>query len=314
VTEVEELLVPIDGAELHVLTAGDGFPVVLLHGFPELAYSWRHQLPALAAGGFRAIAPDQRGYGRSTCPDEVADYDLDHLCGDVLGLLDALALERAVVVGHDWGSGVAWALAQRHPDRVAGVVGVSGSFIPRADRPPTDGYRATFAGKFFYILYFQQLGPADAELNRDIPHTVRSIFAGDTPEHEWYVDDGRGFLERIPVPTQLPTWLTEEDLDVYVREFSVSGFTGPLNWYRNLDRNWDLSERYADMKIEVPSLFVAGANDAAVALSPPSDMDGWVLDHRGDVLIEGAGHWVQQERPGPVSDALIEFTTTIAHG
>lgn len=313
-TEVEELFVPVDGADLHVLTAGEGFPVVLLHGFPELAYSWRHQLPALSAGGFRTIAPDQRGYGRSTCPSEITDYDLDHLCGDVVGLLDALGLERAVVAGHDWGSGVAWALAQRHPERVAGVVGVSGSFVPRPDLRPTDGYRSAFAGRFFYILYFQQLGPADAELNRDITHTVRSIFAGDTPEDEWYIDDGRGFLERIPTPTQLPGWLTEEDLAAYVREFSVSGFTGPLNWYRNLDRNWERSERYAGTKIEVPSLFIAGASDGAVALSPPSQMDGWVLDHRGDVLIEDAGHWVQQERPDQVSDALIEFITEVALG
>ncbi len=217
------------------------------------------------------------------------------------------------MVGHDWGSGVAWAVAQRHPERVAGVVGISGSFTPRADHRPTDTYRSTFDGKFFYILHFQEVGPADAELNRDVAHTVRSIFAGDTPEEEWYVDDGRGFLERIPTPTQLPAWLTEADLEVYAREFSVSGFTGPLNWYRNIDRNWESSERFAHTKIEVPSLFIAGADDAAVALSPPAQMDGWVLDHRGNVLIDGAGHWVQQERPGAVSDALIEFTTTIAH-
>lgn len=312
-TEVEERFVAVDGADLHVLTAGDGFPVVLLHGFPELAYSWRHQIPALAASGFRAIAPDQRGYGRSSCPPDLTAYDLDHLCADVLGLLDGLGIERAVVVGHDWGSGVAWTVAQRHPERVAGVVGVSGAFNPRADLRPTDGYRAAFAGSFFYILYFQEVGPADSELNRDVAHTVRSIFAGNTPDDEWYVDDGRGFLERIPTPDRLPAWLTESDLDAYVREFSVSGFTGALNWYRNLDRNWERSVQYSNTKIEVPSLFIAGADDAATALSPPTQMDGWVLDHRGNVLIEGAGHWVQQERPDQVSDALIEFATTIAY-
>jgi pimeloyl-ACP methyl ester carboxylesterase len=305
-------MVRVNGVDLHVLEAGEGPAVLLCHGFPELAYSWRHQLPALAEAGYRAIAPDQRGYGRSSRPPEVTDYDLAHLCGDMVALLDALGCERAVVVGHDWGAGVAWALAQRHPDRFAGVVGMSVPFVPRSHYPPTEAMRHLFAGRFFYILYFQEPGVADADLAADPATTMRRFLAGastngKTNLADLFAGDGRGLVERLPEPEGLPDWLSPEELDHYVTEFSRTGFTGGLNWYRNLDRNWAESALLANSKIEIPALFVAGSADPVLAMMPPSVMDGWLTDPRGTMLVEGAGHWVQQEKPAEVNAALLSF-------
>jgi pimeloyl-ACP methyl ester carboxylesterase len=314
-----------DDVELHVveagpgpsgpLSGGHGFPVVLAHGFPELAYSWRHQLPALAAAGYRAIAPDQRGYGRSSRPDAVEDYDITHLTGDLLALLDDLGEERAVFVGHDWGALVVWQLALLAPERVAGVVGMSVPFLPRAPLPPIQLMRKAFGDNFFYILYFQEPGVADAELGRDPATTMRRLLAGLTtgsaPDPSTFAKDGRGFVERMPDPERLPDWLSQEELDHYVAEFSRTGFTGGINWYRNMDRNWELTEHLADAKVEVPSLFIGGRLDPVLLMSPPTAMDGWLTDHRGTVLVDDAGHWVQQEKPEAVNAALLDFLAQV---
>ena len=303
--------VAVNGVELRVIEEGSGFPVVLAHGFPELAFSWRHQLPALAAAGYRAVAPDQRGYGRSSRPEATEDYDILHLTGDLLGLLDAMGEERAVFVGHDWGAMVVWTLAQLAPDRVAGVVGMSVPFLPRPPLPPLQLMRQAFGGSFFYMLYFQQPGVADAELGRDPATTMRRLLGGVPRPGEgaadMFADDGRGFIERLPEPERLPDWLAEEELGHYAAEFARTGFTGGLNWYRNLDRNWELTAGLAGAKVEVPSLFVGGSEDPVLVMSPPALMDGWLADHRGTVLVEGAGHWVQQERPDRVNAALLAF-------
>jgi pimeloyl-ACP methyl ester carboxylesterase len=300
-----------DGVELHVVEEGDGFPVVFSHGFPELAYSWRHQLPALAAAGYRAIALDQRGYGRSGRPDAIEDYDITHLTGDLLAVLDDIGEERAVFVGHDWGALVVWQLALLAPERVAGVVGMSVPFLPRSSLPPIQLLRQAFGDTFFYILYFQEPGVADAELGRDPATTMRRLLCalstGGTPDAAMFANDGRGFVERMPEPEGLPDWLTQEELDHYVAEFSRTGFTGGLNWYRNMDRNWQLTEHVGGAKVEVPSLFVGGSLDPVLLMSPPSVMDGWLTDHRGTVLVDDAGHWVQQEKPDAVNAALLEF-------
>ncbi|HEX2849114.1 MAG TPA: alpha/beta hydrolase [Acidimicrobiales bacterium] len=300
--------------ELHVVEEGAGYPVILAHGFPELSYSWRHQLPALAAAGYRAVAPDQRGYGRSTRPDAIDDYDILHLTGDLLAVLDDLGEEKAVFVGHDWGSMVVWQLALLAPERVAGVVGMSVPFLPRGPMPPVQLMRQAFADSFFYIVYFQEPGVADADLGRDPRTTMRRMLAGLSPGDRATAarpmvmeKDDRGFVERLPEPDGLPAWLSQEELDHYVEEFTRTGFTGGVNWYRNFDRNWDLTPQLDGAKVEVPSLFIGGALDPVLAMTPPSISEGWLSDHRGDVIIEGAGHWVQQEKPDEVNRSLLAF-------
>jgi pimeloyl-ACP methyl ester carboxylesterase len=310
----QERTVSLTGVDLHVVEAGEGPPVVLAHGFPELAFSWRHQVPALADAGYRVVAPDQRGYGRSSRPEAVQDYDIEHLTGDLLALLDHLGEEQAVFVGHDWGAMVVWHLALMAPERVAGVVGMSVPFIPRPPMPPLQLMRQVLGDSFFYMLYFQEPGVADAELGGDPARTMRRMLAGakmsaDGPNDpsDMFAADGRGFIDRLPEPDSLPDWLSQDELDHYISEFTRTGFTGGINWYRNMDRNWALTEHLAGVKVEVPSLFVAGSLDPVLMMSPPSGQDDWLTDHRGSVLIDGAGHWVQQEAPEQVNRALLAF-------
>jgi pimeloyl-ACP methyl ester carboxylesterase len=304
----------IRGVDLHLLEAGADGPVVLLaHGFPELAYSWRHQLPALARAGYRVVAPDQRGYGRSSRPEAVEAYDIHHLVGDLVAVLDDLQAERAFVVGHDWGSMVASHLALLHPDRVRGLVNMSVPHLPRGEVPPLTALRNLVGDSFFYILYFQEPGVADAELGGDPARTMRRLLAGASvqpgaaPDPALFADDGRGFVDRLPEPDGLPGWLSAGELDHYVAEFRRTGFTGGLNWYRNIDRNWATTPELAGAKVTVPSLFVGGALDPVLLMSPPAAVHGSLTDHRGDVLVAGAGHWVQQESADEVSAALVGF-------
>jgi pimeloyl-ACP methyl ester carboxylesterase len=303
-----------NGVELSVDEAGEGFPVILAHGFPELAYSWRHQLPALAGAGYHVVAPDQRGYGRSSRPEPIEAYDVLQLTGDLLRVLDDLGEERAVFVGHDWGSILVWQLALLAPERVAGVVGMSVPFLPRSPVPPTQAMRAIFGDSFFYILYFQEPGVADADLGRDPATTMRRLLGGlhvtpgaDQAGRDDSSGDRRGFVDRFAEPETLPDWLTQDELDVYVREFTRTGFTGGINWYRNLDRNWQLTPQLDGAHVAVPSLFIGGRDDPVLAMSPVDAQDRWLDDHRGTVLIDGAGHWVQQEKPGEVNAALVTF-------
>src|SRR4051812_21797004 len=212
---VRERTISTNGVKLHVLEAGpaNGLPVVLCHGFPELAYSWRHQLPALGNAGYHVIAPDQRGYGQSSKPEAIEDYDILHLTGDLIGLLDALDIDKAVFVGHDWGSMVVWQMALLHPDRVAGVVGMSVPYMPRSPMPPVQLMRQMFADNFFYIVYFQEPGVADADLGADAGKTMRRLLvgaSGSDPDAAatMAANDGRGFVDRIPEPDGLPDWLT----------------------------------------------------------------------------------------------------------
>jgi pimeloyl-ACP methyl ester carboxylesterase len=318
--------VATNGVDLYVTEAGDpdASPVILCHGFPELAYSWRHQLPALAAAGYHAVAPDQRGYGRSSRPGDVAAYDIVRLTGDLLGVLDGLGRERAVFVGHDWGAMVVWALALRAPERVAGVVGMSVPFMPRnAARPPTESMRFLFGDRFFYMLYFQQPGVADADLAADPATTMRRMLGGlnladpgaaSVDPDTMFAADGRGFVERLPEPQGLPAWLGQADLDHYVAEFSRTGFTGAINWYRNLDRNWQLMADTQGAKVTVPARLIGGSDDPVLLMTPPATQDGWLADDRGTVIVEGAGHWLQQERPEEVNDALLDFLAGLEPG
>jgi pimeloyl-ACP methyl ester carboxylesterase len=300
--------------ELHVVEEGEGYPVVLVHGFPDLAYTWRHQIPALARAGYRAVALDQRGYGRSSRPQAVEAYDIQHLTDDLVFLLDDLGEEQAVFVGHDWGALVVWALAQMAPDRVAAVGALGTPFLARGTSVPTTMLRQFGRDQWFLLLYVQEPGVAEADLDRDVRATLRGLLTGLRAEAvaaPRTLGDGRGIVERLDQVAQLPPWLTADDLDLYVREFTRTGFTGGLNWYRNFDRNWALTPHLAGATIDVPSLFVAGADDPMLTLHPPALMDGWLSDHRGTLLIEGAGHWVHQERPDDVTAALLAFLAEV---
>jgi pimeloyl-ACP methyl ester carboxylesterase len=311
-----ERMVRTNGIDMHLLEAGTpGDPlVVLCHGFPELGYSWRHQLPALAEAGYHVVAPDQRGYGDTSRPEAIEDYDIVHLTDDLLGLLDELGADRAVFVGHDWGSPVVSQLTLRAPERVRGVVWMSVPFVPRPPAPPTQIFKQLFVDIWFYILYFQEPGVADADLGADAATTMRRFLCaiGGTASPEQLMSlagtrDGRGMVERLPEVDRLPDWISQAELDHYAEVFARTGFTGGLNWYRNLDRNWELTAEFANPRVTVPGLFIGGQRDPVLMMTPPEGTKELVEDLRGIVLVPDAGHWVQQERPAQVNRALLEF-------
>ena len=306
------------GLRMHIAEAGSGPLVLLLHGFPECWYSWRHQLTALAGAGYHAVAPDQRGYCRTGGPEATDAYTMLHLTGDVIALLDALGEPQAVVAGHDWGAPVAWHAALLRPDRVRGVIALSVPYRPRGSTPPVAAMRAAI-GDGFYMIYFQQRGVADAELAADPRQTfTRLLYAasGDGPGGPPIVPPGGGFLDICPGPPGgvLPPWLTAADIDAFVAEYTQhasSGFTGPLNWYRNLDRNWELTAAWHHAPVTVPALFLAGDRDLVIRYSGGGGMLARMRDVvpllREPVLLDGCGHWTQQERPDTVSKAMISF-------
>ena len=321
-----ERFIDTNGVRLRVLEAGErGAPlVVLAHGFPELAFSWRHQLPALAEAGYHVLAPDQRGYGGSAKPDVVDAYTVVELTADLVGLLDHFSpagADHAVVVGHDFGGVVAWGAPLLHPDRFAGVVGICAPPVPRPRVPTTQAFRRIFGDNFFYILYFQEPGPADAELNRDPATTIQKLLgsatvSGDALIDKRMVEPGpQGFLARIPERDGLPDWLSRDEFDYYVGEFTRNGFTAPLNWYRCFDRNWELTAPHPSglpaATITVPSLFIGGTEDPTLAYTPRHRARELVTGDYHEVMVDGGGHWLPQERPAAVNAALLEFLTRL---
>ncbi|HXB17122.1 MAG TPA: alpha/beta hydrolase [Solirubrobacteraceae bacterium] len=284
-----------DGVELSVTDAGSGPAVVLCHGFPELAYSWRHQVQPLLDAGYRVLVPDMRGYGASSAPGEVDAYDVVSLCGDMVGLLDSIGESQAIFVGHDWGANVVWWLAAIHPERVQAVAGLSVPFVPRAPAAPIPIMRAHL-GEDFYIVWFQEPGVADAALGSDVRRTL-------TTSRQWTAQ----WAEEDGAVRKRPEWLSEEELQVYVDAFERTGFTGGLNWYRNIDRNWELTEPYGDRRIEQPAMFLTGELDPVRTFMPVEAMDGWVTDLRRRTVVPGAGHWVQQQAPAAVNAELLGF-------
>ncbi|KKC02989.1 epoxide hydrolase [Mycobacterium nebraskense] len=301
--------------QLRVVEAGDrGAPVVLLaHGFPELAYSWRHQIPVLAEAGYHVLAPDQRGYGGSSRPDAIEAYDIHQLTADLVGLLDHVGAERAVWIGHDWGAAVVWNAPLLHPDRVAAVAALSVPAVPRSHVAPTQAWRKTFGENFFYILYFQEPGVADAELNGDPARTMRRMLGGlrtsgnPITASRMVAPGPEGFIDRLPEPDRLPDWLSQDELDHYISEFSRTGFTGGLNWYRNFDRNWETTPELADAKITVPALFIGGTADPVLTFTRADRASQLITGPYREVMIDDAGHWLQQERPDEVNAALLDF-------
>jgi pimeloyl-ACP methyl ester carboxylesterase len=284
-----------DGIDLSVAEAGEGPAIVLCHGFPELAYSWRHQVPVLVDAGYRVLVPDMRGFGASSAPSEIEAYDVIELCGDMLGLLDEAGESSAIFVGHDWGANVVWWLAAVHPERVRAVAGMSVPFVPRAPAPPIPIMRRHL-GEDFYIVWFQQPGVADAALASDVRRTL-------TTSRQWTAQ----WAEEEDGGPKRPEWLSEQELQVYVDAFTRTGFGGGLNWYRNIDRNWERTAPYAERRIEQPAMFLTGELDPVRRFMPAEAMQGWVDDLRQHVVVPGAGHWVQQQSPDAVNAALLRF-------
>ena len=320
--EITRRVVESNGLRMHVAEAGRGPLVILCHGFPESWYSWRHQLVALARAGYHAVAPDQRGYGQTTAPEPIEDYTLLHLVGDVVGLLDALGESTAVIAGHDWGAPVAWHAALLRPDRFRAVVGLSVPFRPRGSVRPTSVMTRT-PEAIFYQLYFQEPGVAEADLERDPRATIRRLLywgsgeGGDPATRQLdaggvgMVPRSTGLVPSLPDPPALPPWLSQADLDFYAGEFARAGFRGGLNWYRNIDRNWELLAPWAGAPVTVPALYVAGERDLVLAFRGMDQLlpalPRFVPELSQTLILPGCGHWTQQERPAEVNAALLEY-------
>lgn len=308
------------GTRIHLVEAGEGPLVLLVHGFPESWWSWRHQLPALADAGYRAVAIDVRGYGRSSAPAAVDEYRMLRLVDDNLGVLDALGAARAVVVGHDWGSPIAAHSALLRPDRFHAVALLSVPYTPPGPRRPTDAFAAMGGDEEFYIAYFQQPGRAEAEIEPDVRGWLLGFYLGASGEGAALaaggtlgtmatVPPGGRMRDRFATPERLPAWLPEEDLEVYVGEFERTGLTGGLNRYRNVDRDWEDLAPWRGAPITVPSLFIGGELDGPViwgrrALERHAET---LPGLRGSHILPGCGHWVQQERPGEVTRLLLDW-------
>jgi pimeloyl-ACP methyl ester carboxylesterase len=325
--ELKHRTIEANGIRQHLVEQGAGPLVLLCHGFPESWYSWRHQLEALAEAGYRAVAPDMRGYGQTDRPEPIDKYTLFHLVGDMVGVLDALGAEQAVIAGHDWGAPVAWHAALMRPDRFRAVIGLSVPFRPRGPVPPTTMMPKT-DDAMFYQLYFQTPGDAEAELERDVRRTMRGMLysaSGDVPvgmrnavapgDAVGMVPRQGGLLSRVIYPDALPPWLSNADIDFYAGEFARTGFRGGLNWYRNIDRNWELLAPYAGAQVKVPALYVVGDRDLVMAFRGVDQLlaalPKFVPQLRRTLILPGCGHWTQQERPREVNAAMIEFLQSL---
>lgn len=315
--EVNHRFIETNGIRMHIAEQGEGPLVVLCHGFPECWYSWRHQLPALAEAGYHTVAPDQRGYGKTDRPAPIDAYNIFQLTGDIVGLVHALGEEQAVIVGHDWGAPVAWHCALLRPDMFRAIALLSVPYVPRSWKNvrPTEAMKRMAGDKQFYQLYFQEPGKAEAELEADVRQTMRMFLysaSGDPPpEKRWRVlfSKSETLLDTGSQPDILPAWLTEHDINYFTREFERTGFRGGLNWYRNIDSLWEQTPFLTGAKLHQPVLFVAGEADAVIAMRRAAfdRLEEAVPNLTKKVLLPGAGHWIQQERPPEVNQLLLEF-------
>ena len=290
----------------------NGKLIVLLHGFPESWYSWRHQFAPLAAAGYHVVAPDMRGYGDSDRPHNIDAYNQVEVTNDIIGLIKALGYATAIVVGHDWGAPTAWSSALNHPTVVSAVGSLSVPFSPRGEMPPLDMLKIIFQDKFFYQLYFQEPGVAEAEFEADVRTSLSKFYhmasgqmdIGLMPDKAADAD----LLSDLPDPEQMGAWMSDADLDFYVNEFSRNGFRGPLNYYRNLNLTWELTEG-APTEIQQPALFVAGDRDGVIAMAAQAleNMPKHVTDLRVNALIPDIGHWTQQEAAEATNEYLLDW-------
>jgi len=313
-------IIETNSLKLRVAISGEGPLVLLVHGWPESWYSWRHQIAAIAAAGYRVAAPDVRGYGGSDKPAAIEAYDMAAITADMAGLITALGAEQAVVIGHDWGAPIAWNTALLHPDRVRAVVGLSVPYTGPGPAPFIEVVRQVYKDKFFYQIYFQEPGVAEAELEADVRDSLRKIYywiSGEglraAPLHNKPAD--AKLLDGMGDPGVMPAWMRDEDLDYYVAQFEGSGFRGPLNRYRNWHRDFALLSPLAKQKIQQPAAFIAGTLEPVLNFVPGVDLVAIMREKMADLrfveMIEGAGHWVQQERPEQVNQALLRFLAGI---
>ena len=314
---INQRRIETNGISLNIAEQGEGPLILMLHGFPESWYSWRHQFSALAEAGYHAVAPDMRGYGDSDKPFEIEAYNQVEVVNDIIGLIPALGYETAVVFGHDWGAPTAWSCALNHPDKVSAVGALSVPFRPRGDSPPLATLKAIFKDRFFYQLYFQEPGKAEAELEKDPALTIRKFYHMASGEMNTSLLSEKpadaDLLSDLPDPgTEMGPWISEEDVSFYASEFKQSGFRGPLSYYRNMDLTWELTKD-SPRQISQPALFVAGERDGVILMAADAlkELDKHVKDLRVNKLIPKIGHWTQQEAPDEVNQALIQFLEEI---
>ena len=311
-----------NGIRLRLVEAGEGPLVILVHGWPESWYSWRHQLQPLAAAGYHVVVPDMRGYGGSDIPAEIEDYNILQLTADVAGIVTAVGAESAVIVGHDWGAPIAWQSALLYPEIFTAVVGMSVIYSGRSQTRPARKIRQEPDADFFYIDYFQEPGVAEAEFDADPRGLISRLYTSrspGTPTRPPEVTDPRvsagGWLRRLGEPIRLPDWLSEEDLAYYVGEFSRVGFRGGINYYRNLARNWDLTPQLAGARILQPALFLAGevdiVNRGATEEQLAQRGNRYIADLREVILLPGIGHRNQQQAPEETNRILLEFLDSL---
>ncbi len=307
-----------NGIRMRIAESGQAGPLVLFaHGWPESWYSWRHQIPVLAEAGFRVVVPEMRGYGQTDAPEPVADYDIEHLAADMVGILDALGEDTATIVGHDWGAPVAAHSALKYPTRFTSLVLMSVPYGGRGTASPMQRMRSQFDDNFFYILYHNEPGGvAEAEYDSD-PRGIlsRLYLSPDSPRKAPTVTDPKraagGWIPRLGEAEGLPGWLTEADLDYYVEQFEQSGFRGGVNYYRNIERNWNITEDITDHRIMVPTLFLTGEKDVVIGGATKAMLQAMMAQSipnlRDVILIPSIGHWVQQEAPAETNKALLDF-------
>jgi pimeloyl-ACP methyl ester carboxylesterase len=294
-------LIPVNGVVLEVFQAGRenrGNPIVLCHGWPEHAFTWRHQVPALVAAGYHVIIPNQRGYGNSSCPTEVTDYDIDHLTGDLISLLDHFGYAKATFVGHDWGAMVVWGLALLHPERIDRIINLSLPYQERGDMPWIDLLEQFLGPDYYFVHFNRQPGVADAVLGANVRRFLTNLYRQNLPQTPPEPGMAMINLALAEVPQGEPV-MGDEDLQVLVTSFEKTGFTGSINWYRNLDRNWHLLAD-VDPVIEHPTLMIYGARDPV----PPSPrLALFVTDL--DVVTLDCGHWIPEEKPEDTSRTIL---------
>lgn len=309
-----------NGIKMRIAEMGEGPLVILVHGWPESWYSWRHQMRALADAGYRAVAPDMRGYGKTDKPADIEAYDIKQVTADLAGIVDALGEEQAILMGHDWGAIVAWNSMLLYPEKYSALVAMSVPYNGRSPVSPMDAMRARNGNNFFYIVYFQEWNVAEREFDADPRGILSRLYASpDTPREPPQITDPKrsagGWIGRLGAPKELPPWLAQEDLDFYVSEFEEAGFRGGINYYRNFHRNWEITQELAGAKIEQPVIFIAGEQDVVIGGATAEQLTQGMKPHAPALqqvhLLPNTGHWVQQERPEASNQIMLDFLDSL---